>query len=250
MKKEIEWIIKDKYNGKVDAGSLRQDINRLKSGEPIDYIIGWKDFLGVKIFLEQHPLIPREESAYWAERAMATMIAEGKAMKGGLILDIFAGSGCLGLSVLKHIPQIKVHFADKEKKFLKQIEENAKANKINKRRYRLISSDIFSKIKDKYDVILANPPYIPSAKLKKMPKSVITFEPIKALDGGKDGLFFIKRFLKGAKKRLKKEGAIYMEFNSGQEQKIGKILKENKYPFWIFGKDQFGKYRYVVVKNQ
>lgn len=249
MKKEIEWIIKDKYGGNAKAENLRQDINRLRKGEPVDYIIGWKDFLGVKILFGERPLIPREETAYWAERAIASMMAEGKARKGGLVLDIFAGSGCLGLSVLKHIPKVKAHFADKENKFLKQIKENAKANEINKRRYGLIRSDVFSKIKNEYDVILVNPPYISSSKLKKLPKSVINFEPLKALDGGKDGLFFIRRFLKKARKYLKKEGTIYMEFNRGQEKKIEKTLKENKYKFWLFEKDQFGKYRYVVIKN-
>lgn len=163
---------------------------------------------------------------------------------------MFAGSGCIGIAILKHVPWAKVDFAEKEKKFLQQIKISAKLNRIGSKRYRIIHSNIFSNIHGKYDFILANPPYVAESKRNKVQKSVIVNEPQGAVFGGADGLDVIKKFLKQANDFLRPGGIMYMEFDSPQKQKIAQLLKRLNYSHAEFFKDQYGKWRYVKMSGR
>ncbi len=236
--KEINWIIKEKYKGKENK-ETKKDLKRLKKGEPVDYIIGFVDFLNSKIDLSLKPLIPRQETEFWTEKIIKKI-----GSKKAYCLDLFSGSGCIGVSILKNTKNTKVDFAEIDKNLLKQIDINLKINKINKKRYKIFYSNVFSGVKNKYDYIFANPPYISKKRINKVQKSVINFEPKKALFGGENGLKYINIFLKDVNKYLKKEGVIYLEFDSSQKNKIEKIEKSAK-----FYKDQYGKWRYLIIKK-
>lgn len=223
MEKEINWLAREK-------GLSEKDLTRIKNKEPIDYIIGFYNFLNCKIDLSFKPLIPRPETEYWVEKILPEL--------KGDCLDIFSGSGCIGIAILKHT-KAKVDLADKY--FLEQIKFNLKINKV---KGKVISSDIFSNIKKSYDFILANPPYVPSNR--KLSKS-ISFEPKKAIYAGKDGLLYIRKFLKQAENHLKPQGVIYLEFDSGQKKEIEKLLKN--YNYQIF-KDQYNKWRYLRAQKK
>ena len=249
MKKEIKWLLEEKYNGSPNK-NFKKDIKRLEDGQPLDYVIGFKEFLGCKIDLSKKVLIPRPETEFWVEKEIGEImhnpvINTGQNLR---ILDIFSGSGCIGLAILKNFRTAKVDFADKDKNAISQIKINLKNNFINKKRYKIIKSDVFKNIKDRYDFIFANPPYIPTTKKNKVQKSVLKYEPKSALFGGTDGLFFINKFLKDAKKYLNPDGKIFMEFDYIQKNKIEKLLKKYKYKKYEFKKDQYGKYRWVVIK--
>src|SRR3989344_6047888 len=129
------WLIQDKYSGVINKQKLKNDFRRLKKGEPIDYIIGWKPFLGCKIDLSFRPFIPRLETEYWAEIAIA-QIKKLMAKDGGLrikdvrVLDLFSGSGAIGIAVLKNSPKVRVDFGEINPKFIKQIKKNFKLNKV------------------------------------------------------------------------------------------------------------------------
>ncbi len=110
-----------------------------------------------------------------------------------------------------------------------------------------IQSDIFNKVVGRYDYIFANPPYIPKTKINKIQKSVLKFEPKKALFGGIDGLFYIRSFLKDAKKYLNTGGVIFMEFDPPQKKDIEKLINEYGFSDYEFCKDQYNKLRYVRV---
>ena len=269
FQQEIRWLREEKYGGKETQG-FKKDIARLERGEHIDYVIGRVDFLECKIDLSQRPLIPRPETEFWTEKVIEEIGRSHHAFSSRFTpsaawgptrlgrkrgaralpfrcLDVFAGSGCIGVAVLKHIPRSRVDFAEKEKKLLKQIAINAKLNRITSKRYRVFQSDIFSGVRGVYDYIFANPPYIAESRKSKVQKSVLKNEPFNAVFGGKDGLYYIRKFLKEAKNHLSPGGKIYMEFDSFQKQAITKLIRRFGYSHFEFFKDQYGKWRYLIT---
>lgn len=264
INQSITWLLNEKYGGKLTEEAIK-DIARLKREEPVDYVIGSKMFLGCKIDLRYKPMIPREETEYWVGKAIKKIKKQivsdfgfrvsdfrspafSKEGAGLRILDIFAGSGCIGIAILKNISQAVCDFADIDENCLKQIRLNLKLNKIPRNRYRIIRTNIFNPVlPTNYDVIFANPPYIAFQRKNKVQKSVLNFEPENALFVKSQGLSAIKKFLKQAKQYLKKNGRIYMEFDAPQKRAIAVLLKKFGYSNFIFAKDQFGRWRYVKV---
>jgi release factor glutamine methyltransferase len=224
-------------------------------GKPIEYIRGFADFLGCKIDLSKRPLIPRPETAFWVSQTIQDIL-KYSSLPGCCVdekikvLDIFSGSGCVGLAVLEHVKNVEVVFADKDPNCLKQIKINLKLNSCHIRankKVRVIKSDVFENIEGEYDFILANPPYVATKKIKQVQDTVLKYEPKEALFGGEDGLFFINKFLKQAKKYLNPGGKIYMEFSPEQKKQVKILLCDNNYKTWKFFKDQFDKWRWVVI---
>jgi len=239
--KEISWIIRDKYHNQINA-LPKEDLNRLKAGEPVAYIIGYIDFLACRINLSTRPLIPRPETEYWLE----ILLSEINKQKGKPIkcLDIFAGSGCIGIALLKHCSNIQVDFAEKNPKFLLEIENNCLINLIAPENFSVKESNVFSSITGQYDFILANPPYVPSSR--RLAKSVAGYEPSSALFAGSDGLLLIKKFLNEVSKYLNVGGQVWLEFDSGQKKRIEGILQGLGCVKMNFYKDQYSRWRFVV----
>lgn len=239
--KEINWLLDEKYGGLV-SDVAQTDIARIKQGEPVAYVIGFVDFLSCKIDLSQKPLIPRVETEFWIEYALKEI------SYGAKVLDIFAGSGCIGVSTLKHIPSAQVNFVDVDPRAIKQIKINCEFNNIDVSRYQIIQSDAFENIRDSYDYIFANPPYIAESKKDIVQESVLVHEPYRALFAGNDGLSIIEPFLKQAIKYLNKGGKLYMEFDEHQKDDIEKILKDAGFSKYDFYQDQFKKWRYLCAR--
>ena len=256
INQSITWLINEKYGGKMDKMAFA-DIARLRAGEPVDYVIGYKKFLGCKIDLRYKPLIPRDETEFWVQQVIKEIGTSDVPKLWDIgspeVLDMFAGSGCIGIAVLKNVLDSHCDFVDIDENCLKQIELNLKINKILKHRYRIIKSDVFHLLSTLgvdsrwYDCIFANPPYINRKDTKKVQKSALFFEPKKALFARDNGLFLIKKFFRQAKGYLAKKGKIYMEFGQSQKIDIERILKKFGYQDYKFYKDQFGKWRYVEI---
>ena len=227
-------------------------------------------FLNCKINLSKKVFQPRIETAFWVGKALKEIKQKAHCSHTATnkkptvhtqqktkVLDIFAGSGCIGITILRNIKNSIVDFVDVSKEAIEQIKINLRLNKIPKNKYRTIRSNLFEKLKgERYDFIFANPPYIPdyrknpSAKLRailrnRVQKSVLKYEPKSALFGGSDGLYYIQKFLKQVKNHLSEKGKIFMEFDPPQKNEIANLLKKNKYKEYKFHNDQHGRWRWV-----
>jgi release factor glutamine methyltransferase len=220
----------------------------MKTEIPNEYLKGFTKFLNCKIDLRNRVFIPRIETEFWVKKAVTEIQKTANKRQKTKILDIFAGSGCIGIAILKNIKNSRVDFVDIDEKAIAQIKINLKLNGISPKKYRVVKSNLFEKIKgEKYDFIFANPPYVAKERLNEVQPSVLKYEPKRAILAGKKGLIYIRRFLKEAKKNLKPEGIIYLEIDPQQKEEINEILKSEKYDNSIFFKDQFKKFRLVKI---
>jgi len=195
-------------------------------------------------------LIPRPETEYWVKNAIENIeFSLGSREKKFHALDIFAGSGCIGVAVLKHFPNAYIDFVDIDAQALAQIKINAKQNNVLSCA-NIIRSNGFKNIKKQYDYIFANPPYIDELGMEKLPVSVKKYEPPLALFGGKDGMDTVTVFLAQVFGKLKPNGVLWMEFGAGQKGKIQKIIHDISVIDFEFLRDQYGKWRTVKVQKQ
>lgn len=208
------------------------------------------NFLNCEIDISYKVFIPRQETEFWTKEAIKKIRQEEKRKKVK-VLDIFAGSGCIGIAVLKNTKRATVDFIDIDKKAIKQIQLNLLKNKISQKRYQIFCSDMFAQAPNKkYDFILANPPYVALERKKEVDREVLKNEPHRALFAGKDGLFYIRKLLKEIDYYLNCEGYLFMEFDPLQKMEIKKIIKRDLkgYKHW-FKKDQYKKDRFLILKK-
>ena len=208
-----------------------------------------KKFLNCKIDLSKKVFIPRVETEFWVKKALKNCKLQNAKckLKKPKFLDIFSGSGCIGIAILKNIKGSQVDFVDIDQKAIDQIKINLKLNRVSPKRYKIIKSNIFEKVKGKYDFIFANPPYVAKERLNEVQETVKKLEPKISWYGGRGGLKYIRRFLKEAKNHLKKNGIIFMEIDPLQKGGVEKILKKEGYKEFKFYKDQFKKIRWVKI---
>ena len=206
----------------------------------------FRKFLNVKIFVPPLVFQPRKETEFWTKKVIQDLKKER--IKKLFCLDLFCGTGCIGISLAKNIKNLFCDFADIEKNALLATKINLKLNKIEKNQARVIKTNVFSNIKRKYDLVVANPPYIAEDRIFEVQKEVLKKESFLALFGGKNGLFWIKKFLKEVKNFLTKKGKVYFEFDPYQKIEIEKILKKEFKKFKFF-KDQFKKWRFCKIVN-
>jgi len=207
-----------------------------------------KPFLNVKIDFSKFFVVPREETKFWAEKTIKEI--RTRKSRNLRILDMFAGTGCIGIAILKNCSEFleRVYFVDKDKKAIKQIKFNLKLNKISPKKYKIYNSDLFNKLQGKkYNIILANPPYVATERLNEVQNTVKKFEPKIAWFGGKKGMVIISKFLKEAKNFLKKNGKIYFEFDPLQKEEVERMAKKENYQIQFF-KDQFQKFRWLKAQ--
>lgn len=202
---------------------------------PEAYALGFVPFIHTNIWLDSRPLIPRTETEYWVNEVIQEIKKSG--ITSPQILDLCAGSGCIGVAVAKDIPGAQVDFVEIDPAHHATIRKNLVENGVKPERTRIFTGDLFENISDKYDFILSNPPYI-DMSLNRVEKSVLTHEPLIALDGGVEGLQIIKKILTQAPKYLKSGGTLYLEHEPEQAERF------SNHPLYIDSfKDQFGVVR-------
>ena len=211
---DSEHRLKVKHNGQKSP-KYSKDLERLASGEPLDYLIGNSDFLHCKISLKNKPLIPRVETEYWVDKVLKTIPIESSPN----ILDLFSGSGCIGVALLKHLPHVEVTFAEKRSDLLETINESISFNGLNKKTHSVVQSDVFSNVSGIFDYIFSNPPYIDKER-KETEESVLKNEPHDALFANDNGLEYVNQLIIESPRFLKSGGILFIEFDSWQKDSI------------------------------
>lgn len=201
-------------------------VQRRLSGEPVAYIIGEWEFYGLSLDVSREVLIPRMDTEVLAEEAI---LAARGAGEGCRVLDLCAGSGCVGLAVAANVPECKVVLADLSEGALRICRQNVRRCGLSNQ-VTCLSADAklppLPALWD-FDVIACNPPYIPTADIPTLDSSVKDYEPHEALDGGEDGLDFYRTVAAKWKGALRLGGRLIFEVGMGQSPDVEAILSEN-----------------------
>ncbi len=200
--------------------AFERGLKRRLAREPLQYILGYTFFRGLIFHTDRRALIPRPETEALVGWALETLGAQ----ENPAVLDLCCGSGCVGLSFLKECPGARLTMTDLSGEALALTEENADALGL---KAECLRGDLFEPVKGRrFDLILSNPPYIPSKECETLQPEVLR-EPTGALDGGADGLAFYRRILQEAPERLCPGGRIFLEMGFQEAPAIRQLAEES-----------------------
>lgn len=200
-----------------EEAQLRNCVERRRSHIPLQHILGYQEFMGLRFEVNEHVLIPRQDTEVLVEEAMRYL------HDGMRILDLCTGSGCILLSLLHYSNDCYGMGVDISKEALETAQRNAEALGL-KADFR--ESDLFEMVTGTYDILVSNPPYIESDVIPTLMEEVREHDPYLALDGGKDGLSFYRTIIEEADAYLCRGGRILLEIGSEQAQAVSGLLKE------------------------
>jgi release factor glutamine methyltransferase len=200
-----------------ELGAIRELVGRRRKREPVAQILGRRDFHGRTFEVTKDVLVPRPDTEILVERALAHLPA-GEPRR---VVDLCTGTGCVGISLALARPELAVVLTDVSEAALAVARRNADALGVGARVATRLG-DLFDAVSGEapYDVIVANPPYIPSGDIATLSPEVAVHEPRLALDGGVDGLDFYRRLAREAPTRLADEGAVLVEVGIGQARDV------------------------------
>ncbi len=233
MEEEVSPEITELYNL-----LLKKRINF----EPLQYILGYEEFYGREFVVTRHVFIPRPET----ELIIDIVKRNYDSSENFRLLDIGTGSGNIAITIKKEIPPIKVFATDVSPSAIRVAQLNAKRHGVRDGFF-LLSSDLFSALKPNgsFDIIVANPPYIPKGRINSLQPEIKLYEPEEAIDGGIDGLDKIKKIISDAGLFLKKNGKLIIEIDCTQgesvlllSEKIG-VFKNSEIQKDLAGFDRF-----------
>lgn len=227
--KDIKFITTEQYDKAIELAKKRG------AGEPVQYVLGSTEFYGIKLKTDRRALIPRFDTELVAEQAIKYADADKR------VLDLCTGSGAIAIAV-KAKTDASVTASDISEDALSLAKENARNLNLD---INFIKSDMFENIDGRFDVIVSNPPYIPSGKIKKLDKAVKDYEPICALDGGTDGLDFYRVIADNFRAHLNENGVLVTELGAGEAESVRKLFEN--YETEII-KDYSGTDRILIVK--
>ncbi|MDB6024485.1 MAG: Release factor glutamine methyltransferase [Verrucomicrobiales bacterium] len=235
----------DRSLTETETNALRDMVKRRGNREPLQHIVGSTSFCGLEIAVNPHVLVPRPETEILAERAW-TFLA--KISPPAIALDLCTGSGCLAIAMATHSPGARLYATDISAEALDCARQNVTKHNVADR-IELLQGDGFTPIPAEvsFDLIVSNPPYISSAEIETLEPEVRDFDPRLALDGGTDGLDFYRRIAADARRFLKPDGRIMLEFGDGQATAIAEIFHAQNWVVETIERDYTQRERILIA---
>ncbi len=242
LMQDLSLYSTDELDRKVQAM-----VDRRIAGEPVAYITGLWEFYGVPLEITRDALIPRTDTEVLVKAAIG--LFEGRNGRPR-ILDLCAGSGCVGVAMGVHMPGARVVMVDNSPRALALCRRNIHRNDLDVR-VLCVEADVTEKppmLLGDFDLITCNAPYIPTAELETLDASVKDYEPVQALDGGEDGLDIIRPVIRLWKSVLRDKGVLMLEVGEGQAPTVGQLLEQAGFEAVTFFKDTGGTDRVVAAR--
>ena len=229
-------------------------LTRRSKREPLQYVIGYTEFFGLKIKVGSGVLIPRPETELLAEQAIKTISNFEFRISNFKILDLCTGSGCLALALAREFLDAQVYGTDTSEIAIGYANENAKINGIENAIF--LEGSLFDPIKKlitihrspfTFDLIVSNPPYIRRDDIKGLQAEIRDWEPVEALDGGEDGLDYYRVIIPEARNYLKGYGCLMLEIAFGQADAVRKMAEDEGFADITLIKDFAGIERIIII---
>ncbi len=220
---------------------------RVEDGEPLEYLVKRCWFMGLELFIDRGVFIPRPETEELVEKIF-------KMLKNPfLIFEVGTGTGCISIALARNFKNANIFATEIDERSYKTALKNIKKFGLQKR-IKIYKASLFSipgirNLKNKFDLVVSNPPYIPEDELSKLSNSVRNYESKTALDGGKDGVKVIKEIIKGAKHLLKEKGLLAMEITERNLEGIKRSLKKENYKEFEIQRDLSGNIRFLFAQR-
>ena len=207
------------------AQSVDNMVSRRLGGEPVAYIVGEWEFYSIPVFVNESVLIPRIDTELLAGEVISLMKRRAGQTR---LLDLCAGSGCIGIAIAANVPNCRVVLADNSEQAVTICRANTRRNNLSRNVAAIVADalDPPPTLLGMFDAIVCNPPYIPTGDLKDLEPSVVGYEPIAALDGGPDGLYYFRAVTTNWLMLLKQGGYLAFECGAGQSDAVREILRD------------------------
>ena len=211
------------YASPEREAQVRRLVERRMAGEPVAYLIGEWEFYGLPLDISQDVLIPRTDTEVLAEQAIAYIQQLGECR----VLDLCAGSGCVGLAIAAQAPQARVVLGEIDDSALKICRQNIRRNSLSARvtPIQMDAREKPARSLGEFQCIISNPPYIPTGDIAGLEPSVRDYEPHMALDGGADGMDFYRAITEQWKEALAPGGRLYFEVGIGQADPVLRLMR-------------------------
>lgn len=225
----------------------RSLVQRRGGREPLQHLLGTVSFCGLEIRVGRHALIPRPETEQLTEHAQVVVAQMASSIP--TVLDFGTGTGCIAVTLAVRCPTVRVTATDLSHEALKLAKTNACAHNVMDRIEFLQGNGFAALPRDsQFDLIVSNPPYIPSAEIDTLQPEVRDFDPRTALDGGSDGLGFYRLMADQARTHLNPEGGLAVEFGEGQAKAITGILADENWIVEPPRSDYSGRERFLIAR--
>lgn len=238
---------RDLYASEALCAAMDDAVSAARAGKPLAYILGEWEFFGLKLYVDENVLIPRDDTMAVAQLAVNQALFLEKDPR---VLDLCTGSGCIGLALASRVKDARVTLADVSREALAVAKKNAAAHHLTGR-VSCVQADALkpaSSFLGKFDLIVSNPPYITAEEMKELPVSVDQYEPHLALYGGKDGLDFYRAIIENFTSALKTGGYLCFEFGMGQGDDVCRLLETHGYTILERARDYNDRERAVLAR--